>query len=219
MPDCMSAMKKFSASSGQTPFEASPPRANSFDGRVKMALRRQELHEIGDGGLTPGGGLGSRLFADYCGAACAGGVSTKGGLSLGGAGRGAPGAGRISIAGGSGATCWLTTGGAGLADSGGRGALTLGLSCGAAAGTPAEGSAGATGGIDAGNACGTSPRSIESSRLVSRSIARTASQDESAETSTVRSSLSGEPAAKIWISGWPLPGTSSAKAMTARTSA
>src|ERR1700760_3029127 len=41
MPDCMSAMKKFSASSGQTPLEA-PPRAGLFDGRVKMALHRRD---------------------------------------------------------------------------------------------------------------------------------------------------------------------------------
>ena len=40
-----------------------------------------------------------------------------------------------------------------------------------------------------------SPRSIESSRRVSRSIALTASHDDSAATSTVRSSASGEPTA------------------------
>ncbi len=216
MPDCISAMKKFSASSGQTPLEVSPLRANPFDGRVKMALHRRNwrwrINAPRSGWFAPAAG--------YCGTDAGGcGVSTKGGLGLGGAGRAAPGAGRISIAGGSGATCWLTTGGAGLAGGGGRGATTFGFGDGGTAGTPAEGSAGAAGGIDAGIAGGASPRSIESNRFVSRSIARTASHDESAETSTVRSSLSGEPAAKIWISGWPLRGASSAKAMTARMSA
>ena len=136
--------------------------------------------------------------------------------------------------GGSGATCWLTTGGAGAAAGGRRGATTLGLGGVGAAGTAAKGTEGediagagtavAGGGTDAGNACGCkfcgcSPRSIESSRFVSRSIARTESHDDSAETSTLRSSLSGVPAAKIWISGWPLPGASSASAIAARMSA
>ena len=47
----------------------------------------------------------------------------------------------------------------------------------------------------AGSAGGGSPRSIESSRRVSRSIALTASHDDSDATSTVRSSASGEPTA------------------------
>jgi len=68
-------------------------------------------------------------------------------------------------------------------------------SAGAASGIAADGAAAAGGGIDAGNAGKGSPRSIESSRRVSRSIARTASQDDSAATSTVRLSVSGEPAA------------------------
>jgi hypothetical protein len=48
--------------------------------------------------------------------------------------------------------------------------------------------------MDAGNG-GRSPRSIESSLRVSRSIALSASHDDSAATSTVRSSASGEPTA------------------------
>ena len=49
--------------------------------------------------------------AVYCGLVATGGVSTKGGRGLGGAGRIVPGAGRTSIGGGNGATCWLTMGG------------------------------------------------------------------------------------------------------------
>jgi hypothetical protein len=53
------------------------------------------------------------------------------------------------------------------------------------------------GGMDAGVAAGgRSPRSIESSLRVSRSIALTASHDDNEATSTVRSSASGDPTAK-----------------------
>src|SRR5580704_7936400 len=63
------------------------------------------------------------------GGGAAGGVSTSGGFGFGRATTGLPGAGRISIGGGSGATCWLTTGafgagfgfGAAAAAAGGRG--------------------------------------------------------------------------------------------------
>ena len=88
---------------------------------------------------------------------------------------------------------------------GGRGALTRGFGGngrGASAGGGAASgglSDGGTGGaIEAGVA---SPRSIRSSLLVSRSIALTASHDDNAATSMVRSSASGGPAAKIAISG------------------
>ena len=74
---------------------------------------------------------------------------------------------------------------------------TLGTKLGTGLGAATDGCA-ADGGIDAGVAGGAgSPRSIESSRRVSRSIALTASHDDSAVTSTVRSSASGEPAANI----------------------
>jgi len=108
----------------------------------------------------------------------------------------------------------------GAAAAGGRGALAFGFggglrrsrpgigtsdvgwSDGSASGTAADG-----GGIDAGVAAGGSPRSIESSLRVSRSIALTASHDDSDATSTVRLSASGEPTANSWISGrlaaWP----------------
>ena len=58
----------------------------------------------------------------------------------------------------------------------------------------------AGGGIEVGMTGGAA-RSSASSRRVSRSIARTASQDDSEVTSTERSSASGEPAANSWISG------------------
>jgi len=65
----------------------------------------------------------------------AGGVSTRGGGGFGRGGRAmlGPGAGRTSIGGGSGATCWLTTGGlspgwgAGSGTEGGRGAVIFAL--------------------------------------------------------------------------------------------
>jgi hypothetical protein len=85
-----------------------------------------------------------------------------------------------------------------------RGGLTRsfggsGRSTGGEPGTAGSGKLiGWAGWIDAGLA---SPCSIESSLLVSRSIARTASHDDSAATSTVRLSASGVPAAKIAISG------------------
>ena len=135
----------------------------------------------------------------------------SGGFGFGG--RTVPGTGRTSIGGGSGATCWPTTGALGYwlgGASGGRGALTLGFDGGRrgarpgraesgwpgrnASGAPADGRA-VAGGMEAGTAGGGSPRSIESSLRVSRSIALTASQEDSAATSTVRSSASGEPAA------------------------
>jgi hypothetical protein len=60
-----------------------------------------------------------------------GGVSVSGGRGFGG-GRTAPGTGRTSIGGGSGATCWLITGAAAAAlgfggATGGRGATSFGL--------------------------------------------------------------------------------------------
>src|ERR1700704_941856 len=81
-----------------------------------------------------------------------------------------------------------------------------------------EGGAAAGGGIDAGNAGGGSPRSIESSLRVSRSIALTASHDDSDATSIVRSSASGEPTANSWISG-PLVAAPAVDARMARMSA
>jgi hypothetical protein len=87
--------------------------------------------------------------------------------------------------------------GSGASEAGDPGKAALGTTLGTKLGAGIGGSA-AGGGIDAGVADGTgSPRSIESSRRVSRSIALTASQDDSAATSTVRSSASGEPVAKI----------------------
>src|ERR1700674_4869603 len=91
---------------------------------------------------------------------------------------------------------------------GGRGALTFGFG-GSGRGTSADDGAdeAASGGLSCGGRGGAvgggvgSPRSIESSVLVSRSIALTASHDDRAATSTVRSSPSGDPAAKIAISG------------------
>jgi hypothetical protein len=116
-----------------------------------------------------------------------------------------PGAGRTSIGGGSGATCWLTMGalspgcGAGSGTAGGRGAVIFALEDGCsgrpAFGATAGGCPAAGGGIEAGKAGGRSPRSIASSLLVSRSIALTASHDDSDVTSTVRWSASGEPTA------------------------
>ncbi len=160
------------------------------------------------------------------------GVSSSGGRGL--AGRGA---GRTSIGGGNGgASCcawWLTGGPGGLAAAGafvtgalasggkaggmasGRGAFTRGLvddsgAVDVASGKPSDGA------IDAGVA---SPRSMESSRLVSRSIVLTASHDDNAATSTVRFSASGDPAAKIAISGGlacpaPAPGAASVARMS-----
>ena len=77
----------------------------------------------------------------------------------------------------------------------------------------------AYGGIPAGNAAGDSPRSIASSRRVSRSIARTASHDDSAATSTVRLRASGEPAANNCISGRLVDGPAAVNASSARMSA
>jgi hypothetical protein len=60
----------------------------------------------------------------------AGGVSTSGGFGFGGRATTLPGAGRTSIGGGSGAACWLTTGGFrfdGAAAAGGRGTAAFGL--------------------------------------------------------------------------------------------
>jgi hypothetical protein len=57
-----------------------------------------------------------------------------------------------------------------------------------------EPAAPATGGGSDAEVAGASPRSMESSRRVSRSIALTANQDDNELTSTVRWSASGEPA-------------------------
>jgi hypothetical protein len=57
------------------------------------------------------------------------------------------------------------------------------------------------GGMADGSASGASPRSMASSRRVSRSMTRTASHDDSEVTSSIGFSASGVPAAKIWISG------------------
>src|ERR1700686_43147 len=103
----------------------------------------------------------------------------SGGFGFGG--RTVPGTGRTSIGGGSGATCWPTTGALGYwlgGASGGRGARTLGFGGGRrrarprrgesgwrggkASGAPADGR-GVAGGMEAGTAGGGSPRSIESS--------------------------------------------------------
>jgi len=124
-------------------------------------------------------------------------VSTSGGFGL--AGRATPGAGRTSTGGGSGGTCWLTTGiSGGLAEEGlATGTLAAGAfaPCGAAGGREVGifGLGAAAGGwmglrgIEAGAAdVGASPRSIKSSRLVSRSIVLTASHDDKAVTSTLR---------------------------------
>lgn len=111
MPDCISAMKKLSASSGLLALEA-----NSLAGRVASR------------GLTPGTRLWFVPETPHCGPAT-GGVRTNGGRGLGN-GRATPGAGRTSIGGGSGATCWLTMGGGGLDGAGGgsgRGATILGF--------------------------------------------------------------------------------------------
>src|SRR5665647_592695 len=99
----------------------------------------------------------------------------------------------------------LETGGAAA---GGRGALTFGLSGGRLGTLEVGWSENSVSGAAAeGGGGGGSPRSIESSLLVSRSIARTASHDDNDPTSTVRLSASGEPAANNWISGrlaaWP----------------
>src|ERR1700761_5832265 len=75
MPDCMSAMKKFSASNGQTLLEASlesplgvssdcslepsARKASSFDGGVNP---KRSIATIGDASLTPGNRLGSRQW-------------------------------------------------------------------------------------------------------------------------------------------------------------
>src|SRR5689334_752044 len=139
------------------------------------------------------------------------GVSTSGGCGggLGFAG-GDPGGGRTSTGGGKGAACWPITG-----DEAGAG----GLACGATAlggrrrgswpgsgasigwpgrsvfGSAGDGSATVEGGNDGDSTGGGSPRSIASSRRVSRSMVRTASQDDSEVTSRTGLSASGEPAA------------------------
>jgi hypothetical protein len=155
------------------------------------------------------------------------GTSCNGGRGF--AGRAAPGNGRISTGGGSGSTCWLATGGTAC---GGRGALTFGRKgtrCGARAGGTSDvggspefaagGKASGGGGVEAGITGGRSPRSMASSRLVSRSMVRTASQDDSADTSMLGSSLSGVPTAKSWISGWPVAVPAELGAIEARMSA
>ena len=127
-----------------------------------------------------------------------GGVSTIGGRGAGfglGAIGACPGAGRTSTGGGNaGTACWLTTGGAGAGCAiGGRTGTAL-----ARGGAGRRGSRpgiGISGMVDDGNAAvdggrdgstgGGSPRSMASSRRVSRSMVRTASHEDSGVTSRV----------------------------------
>ena len=155
----------------------------------------------------------------FCSAGRGGGLATCGVSASGGRGRGfaAPGAGLTSIAGGSGATCcWLVTGAGGFTKggvAGGRGAAAFGFRGSRRRSRPGSGtgvksslggfassddvgtSAGGGSKIGAGAGGGGSPRSMASSLRVSWSIARTASQDDKAATSTLRLSASGVPAA------------------------
>src|SRR6266702_648713 len=137
------------------------------------------------------------------------GVRTSGGFGLGLGGDG-PGAGLTSIGGGNGAT-WLVSGGLGAAGAAcGAFGATFGFGGARRGSRPGigrsvkDGSGAGSGETSVGNAAvagGGSPRSMASSRRVSRSIVRTASHDDSGARSTVRLSLSGGPAANSWISG------------------
>src|SRR5581483_11233619 len=82
---------------------------------------------------------------------------------------------------------------------------------------PCEGKAAVDGGTE-GSIGGRSPRSIASSRRVSRSMVRTASQDESEVTSSIGVSESGVPAANSWISGRLVPEPNELLAKLRRTS-
>lgn len=133
-----------------------------------------------------------------------GGSSMSGGRGLGfGLGLrrmgGGAGAGSTSIGGGKGESCWLRAGAVG-----GCGGLAFAFGCGRRGprtGGGFEDAASGFAGKPAVEGGAGSPRSKASSRLVSRSIARTASQDDKADTSTLRLSASGGPAANRRISG------------------
>jgi len=172
----------------------------------------------------------SPLFTSLYWFVVSGGVSTSGGRGFGlAAAGGGPGGGRSSIAGGRGATCWLTAAGGFETDgargvaggaaciggaSGGRGAMTGGFGGGAGSGSTA-----AEGGTAGVSEAGGWPRSMASNLRVSRSMTRTASQEERLVTSTLRVSAPGGPARNSWISGWLLPDPIAVELSVARTSA
>src|SRR5690242_3907908 len=158
------------------------------------------------------------------------GVSTSGGRGGLGFAGGEPGGGLTSTGGGKGAACWPTTGD----EAGACGATALGdrwrgswPGSGASIGWPGrsvcgiagDGNAAVDGGNDGGSTGGGSPRSMASSRRVSRSMVRTASQDDSEVTSSTGLSASGVPVANTWISGRLLVEPIELSERLARTSA
>ena len=135
---------------------------------------------------------------------------------------GGPGGGRTSIGGGKGAICWLMVAG-GFATDGVSGAACAGGATGGrgaiVGGGAGSGSAAVEGGTVSAPDAGGWPRSMASSLRVSRSMTRTASQEERLVTSTLRVSAPGGPARNNWISGWLPPEPIVVELNVARTSA